>query len=220
MLSGGGALPPVPGTNTLTALLCAHDLGLVRGERRLFRAISFALNAGELLHVEGTNGSGKTSLLRVIAGLVDAETGSVSWQGQPIRDIAQTYRGELVWLGHKVGCKLDLTLLENLRFEHALRRSSAQPLGEVLERLRLSLLTPLPMRALSAGQQRRVALARLLLSGARLWLLDEPFTNLDRDGRTLVRELIAEHLRGGGLCVAASHQPLDTGGPEQRLALA
>lgn len=210
----------MPRANTLTALLLADDIGLIRGERRLFGGISFALNTGELLHVEGPNGSGKTSLLRVIAGLVDAETGRVSWQGRPIRDIAQTYRGELVWLGHKVGCKLDLTLLENLRFEQALRPSSARSIGDVLDRLRLSSVTPLPMRALSAGQQRRVALARLLLSEARLWLLDEPFTNLDREGRRLVRELVAEHLGRGGLCIAASHQPLDIDAPQQRLALA
>lgn len=203
----------------MTALLSATDLGLIRGDRRLFGAVAFALEAGELLRIEGHNGSGKTSLLKLIAGLTEPETGEVRWDGEPIRDLGQAYRSNLVWLGHTVGLKGDLTLLENLRFERALRPASRRALSEVLARLRIETLTGLPLRALSAGQQRRAALARLLLSGARLWLLDEPYTNLDRDGRTLVGEVIDEHLAHGGLCVAATHHPLELGRPLKRLAL-
>jgi heme exporter protein A len=136
-----------------------------------------------------------------------------------VREVPQEFRGELVWLGHKVGCKNDLTLLDNLRFERALRPPSPLPLDEVLERLRLTSLSKLPMRALSAGQQRRVSLARLLMSGARLWLMDEPFTHLDRDGQALVAGLIAGHLAGGGVCLVASHQALALDPPPQRLTL-
>lgn len=203
----------------MTALLSATDLGLTRGERRLFGELTFALEPGELLRIEGHNGSGKTSLLKLIAGLTEPETGDVRWDGRSIRDLGQAYRANLVWLGHKVGLKGDLTLLENLRFERALRPPSPRVLSDVLARLELERLTGLPLRALSAGQQRRAALARLLLSGARLWLLDEPYTNLDRDGRALIGDVIDEHLARGGLCVTATHQPLDVERPLKRLAL-
>lgn len=204
----------------MTALLSAQGISLVRGERRLFRSLEFALNGGELLLVEGPNGSGKTSLLRLISGLMEPDDGAIRWNGTPIRRIAQDYRAVLVWLAHKTGFKQDLTLVENLRFEQALRPAATHTFGDVLARLDLAALTALPMRALSAGQQRRVALARLLLSSARLWILDEPFTNLDRDGRALVGELIGSHLAAGGLCVAASHQGLAINAPQQRLTLA
>jgi heme exporter protein A len=208
------------GPNALTALLSGDGLGLVRGERCLFRSLGFALNAGELLLVEGPNGSGKTSLLRLISGLMEPNDGMVSWNGKPIREVAQDYRAALVWLAHKTGFKQDLTLVENLRFERALRPASAYKFEDVLARLELATLTTLPMRALSAGQQRRVALARMLLSDARLWIMDEPFTNLDRGGQSLVGELIGSHLAAGGLCVAATHQGLSIKAPQQRLTLA
>lgn len=205
--------------NALTALLSAEGIGLVRGDRRLFRSLGFALNGGELLLVEGPNGSGKTSLLRLISGLMEPDDGTISWHGTPIRRVAQDYRAALVWLAHKTGFKQDLTLVENLRFEQALRPASARSYEDVLARLDLAALTALPLRALSAGQQRRVALARMLLSSARLWIMDEPLTNLDRDGRVLVGELISGHLAVGGLCIAATHQGLAIDAPQQRLTL-
>ena len=208
------------GPNVLTALLSAEGIGLVRGERRLFRSLEFALNGGELLLVEGPNGSGKTSLLRLISGLMEPEDGTIFWNGTPIRRVAQEYRGALVWLAHRTGFKQDLTLVENLRFEQALRPASTLSFDDVLARLDLATLTALPLRALSAGQQRRVALARMLLSSAQLWIMDEPLTNLDRGGRLLVGELISSHLAAGGLCVAATHQELAIDAPQQRLTLA
>ncbi|MDZ7643582.1 MAG: cytochrome c biogenesis heme-transporting ATPase CcmA [Woeseiaceae bacterium] len=203
----------------MTALLSASGLGLFRGERRLFGDIGFALNAGNLLLVEGANGSGKTSLLRVIAGLVEPDTGSVRWRGLDVRDHRQSYCASLMWSGHKVGCKQDLTLIENLRCERALRPIAARDQQAVFRRLDLAGLTDLPMRALSAGQQRRVALARLLLGNAELWLLDEPFTNLDAGGEALVNQLVDEHLDAGGACVMASHRGVATDRPIERLSL-
>ncbi|RLA23248.1 MAG: heme ABC transporter ATP-binding protein CcmA [Gammaproteobacteria bacterium] len=204
---------------TLSDLLSGNELCLLRGDRCLFTDLNFALSAGELLLVEGINGSGKTSLLRGIAGMLDFEDGNVDWHGIAVTKDYQAFRSDLVWLAHKVGFKADLTLLENLRFESGLRNTSMQNLGGVLERLGLARLTGLPLRVLSAGQQRRVALARMLLADAKLWLMDEPFSNLDSAGQALVVELIAEHLAVGGLCVVASHQGIDLDAPIRRITL-
>jgi heme exporter protein A len=182
---------------------------LFRGERCLFRGVDFALNPGELLLLEGQNGSGKTSLMRAIAGLIEFETGEIHWNGEPTRGQRQAFHDALVWMAHRVGFKADLTLCENLDFEAALRPSAGTDRDEVFQRLGLSRLKRLPLRSLSAGQQRRVALARMLLSAATLWLMDEPVTNLDRDGRKLVVELVREHLARGGMCVMAAHQDVD-----------
>lgn len=203
----------------MTDLLAGIDLCLLRGDRCLFNNLSFALNRGELLLVEGPNGSGKTSLLRAVAGFLEFEAGEIHWDGAPIRQVAQFFRAETVWSAHRVGFKGDLTLIENLRFEAGLRVSSMQRLESVLERLGLSRLTVLPFRSLSAGQQRRVTLARMLLAECVLWLMDEPFTNLDVAGQALVTELLDEHLAAGGMAVVASHQPVDLEAPTQRVRL-
>jgi len=203
----------------LTGLLSANDLCLLRGDRCLFQNLEFALNSGELLFIEGANGSGKTSLLRGIAGLLEFETGYVSWDGQKVTDAYQLFRSELVWLSHRVGFKEELNLLENLQFESALRSSSMEKADAVIERLSLARLGSLPFRYLSAGQQRRVALARMVLANARLWMMDEPFTNLDKAGRGLVAELISEHLGVGGLCIIASHQTVEIDAPTKRVTL-
>jgi len=203
----------------LTELLSGIDLCLFRGDRCLFRNLEFALNQGELLVVEGPNGSGKTSLLRAVAGLLEFETGVVKWDGVSVRDNHQSFRADLVWLSHRVGFKGDLNILENLKFESGLRASDQTRLGDVLDRLSLSRLLELPFRSLSAGQQRRVALARMLLASARLWVMDEPFTNLDKAGQALVTELIGEHVRAGGSCIVASHQPLEIDGHTRRVTL-
>lgn len=203
----------------MTELLSGNDLCLFRGDRCLFKHLEFALNQGELLVIEGPNGSGKTSLLRAVAGLLEFESGVVNWDGVTIRDNHQSFRADLVWLSHRVGFKGDLNILENLKFESGLRASDQRRLGEVLERLSLSRLVELPFRSLSAGQQRRVALARMLLASARLWIMDEPFTNLDKAGQALVTELIGEHIRAGGSCMVASHQPLEIDGHTRRVTL-
>jgi heme exporter protein A len=203
----------------MIASLAAESLCLFRGDRCLFKDLDFSIQAGELLVVEGPNGSGKTSLLRGVAGLLDFEAGAVVWNGRPVNEDYQGFRGDLAWFAHRVGFKGDLNLLENLQFEFGLRASDEIRRDEVLERLGLGSITGLPFRSLSAGQQRRGALARMLLSRARLWMLDEPLTNLDKDGQALVTAVIQEHIRNGGLCVAASHQPLEIEGTTRRVGL-
>ncbi|ANO51325.1 cytochrome c biogenesis heme-transporting ATPase CcmA [Woeseia oceani] len=195
------------------------DLSLIRGDRLLFKGVNFSLTAGEALVIEGANGSGKTSLMRVLAGLMDADRGDVQWNGVSTRINRQNYREQLLWYGHRTGCKLDLTPQENLRCEQALRPGSGRELTDALRELGIERLAKLPMRVLSAGQQRRVALARLLTGGAPLWLLDEPFTNLDTAGIELIERLLAEHLGRGGICVMASHRAVAASIPHHSLVL-
>ncbi len=203
----------------MTAKLSAHAATLVRGDRCLFRDLEFALADGELLLLEGQNGSGKTSLMKAIVGMLDLEEGEIRWQGRSIREVRQAFHDALVWMAHRVGFKADLTLVENLRFEAALRPTRDIDFERLLDRLALTRLRNLPLRSLSAGQQRRVALARMLRSAAPLWMMDEPFTNLDREGRALVLELVSEHLAGGGMCVMAAHQDVELDAPIRRVTL-
>jgi len=200
-------------------MLSADDLTLFRGERCLFKGLSFALNPGELLLLEGRNGSGKTSLMRAIAGLIELESGELRWDGESVRSNRQAFHGALVWMAHRVGFKADLTLVENLKFESHLRAQSGKDLDEVLKRLDIHRLKRLPLRSLSAGQQRRVALARMMLSRVPLWLMDEPFTNLDREGRTLVMQLTTEHLDRDGMCIMAAHQDVEIDGNVKKIVL-
>jgi heme exporter protein A len=202
--------------NTLTELLSATELCLYRGERCLFQDLGFALEPGEMLLVEGANGSGKTSLLRAIAGLLPLDAGAVYWRGRAALQNRQALCAEMAWLSHRLGLKYDLTLVENLRFDAGLRGNAADDGAEVLARLGLERL---PLRTLSAGQQRRVALARLQLATARLWLMDEPFTNLDTAGQALVRDLVERKLKQGGLCVVATHHAIDISAPTRRIKL-
>lgn len=203
----------------MTAKLIATDLTLIRGERCLFENVGFALGPGQMLLLKGRNGSGKTSLLRALLGLLEPETGAIQWDGEPIADVRQAYCRSLVWMAHRVGLKADLTLVENLLFESSLRPFDYADFDAVLERLGLNHLKKLPVRFLSAGQQRRVALARMLLADAPLWLMDEPFTNLDADGRQLVVDVLDEHLAAGGLCVIATHQDVVVDAPTQKVDL-
>lgn len=203
----------------MTEQLNVNELTVLRGDRCLFEGLSFQLSSGGLLLLEGENGSGKTSLLKALAGILEVESGDIRWNGQDVRATRQAYCESLVWMAHRVGFKSDLTLVENLRFETSLRASSAQGLDAVLEQLDLTRLVRLPLRALSAGQQRRVALARMLISSAPLWLMDEPFTNLDRSGRKLVKKLVAGHVKNGGLCVLAAHEDVKVDVPTERIKL-
>jgi len=203
----------------LTAQLAADALTLFRGDRCLFKGLSFALNPGELLLLRGRNGSGKTSFLRAIAGLLELESGSVVWNEVAVTKEPQVFQNSLVWMAHQVGFKGDLTLLENLHYEAALRPQSRQDFEDVLKRLGLNRLKRLPMRSLSAGQRRRVALARMLLSDAQLWIMDEPVANLDSEGRELVVELIGEHLAADGMVIMAAHQDFDIDATVQTIEL-
>jgi heme exporter protein A len=188
------------------ALLCGRELAVWRGERCLFDQLHFDLGPEQLALLVGANGSGKTTLLRILAGLGLPTSGSVTWKGAPVSELAMEQRAEVAYRGHVEALKRDLTVAENLGFHSALWGREPR-FDHVLEELKLDKVAHMRARYLSAGQRRRVALAMLQLSGAKLWLLDEPTTNLDSEGRGLLVEWTRRHLSGGGLAVIATHQP-------------
>jgi heme exporter protein A len=199
------------------ALLEARAIELWRGEHHLLRRVSFRLNAGELLQVTGENGAGKTSLLRVVCGLLPAETGDILWRGVSILEGRDAYHRDVVYLAHLNALKLDLTADENLKAGAGLRRDTTRSEREaVLTALGVARCVDLPARVLSAGQRRRVAFARVLLSKAPLWILDEPTTNLDVHGVELIERLIRDHLEEGGSVLTAAHHGLLAGHPRAR----
>jgi len=196
-------------------MLEVSKLDCRRGDRLLFAGLDFAVESGTLLHVRGRNGSGKTTLLRTLCGLFVPESGEVRWNGDPIRTLADDYRRDLLYFGHLNGIKGDLTGVENLSVSAALDgdRVNDSAIWSALDRIGLAGFEDLPTRMLSQGQKKRVALARLILSGAPLWVLDEPFTALDLDAVDLLQGMIAEHVADGGVAVLTTHQavPLTSG---------
>jgi heme exporter protein A len=190
-------------------LLEVRELQLWRGERHVLRGLSFTLDAGRSLQVTWSNGAGKTTLLRALAGLLYPDSGEIRWRGRSIATDLRVFHRDIAFFSHELGLKPDLTVDENLRFVVALRRQcSREQRRTALARVGLAGFEDEPARRLSAGQQRRAALARLRLQGATLWLLDEPAAHLDTQGQQLVADLIAEHVREGGLAIIATHQPL------------
>lgn len=178
-----------------------------RNDEPLFSDLELSVLPGQVLQIEGRNGSGKTTLLRILCGLTLPTGGEVRWREQNIRAAYPDFVTNLCYVGHLPGVKGELTPLENLEFFRAGRQQRTGVSAEqALERLELPVeCEEVPCRRLSAGQQRRVALARLLLTEARLWILDEPFTALDPQGRDTVERLLAEHLAAGGLAVVTTH---------------
>jgi heme exporter protein A len=199
------------------ARLEVRELHLWRGERHLLRGISFALHAGELLQVVGPNGVGKTTLLRCAAGLLPPESGDVYWCGKSLAGDRDACHQQFAYLAHVNALKADLTALENLHFGVGIRRQVATSvLRDTLERLQVGHCADLPVRSLSAGQKRRVALARIFLTQAPLWILDEPVTNLDTAGIELFELSMAQHLADGGMILTAAHLLLLKGQPGVR----
>lgn len=187
--------------------ISAHGLHVWRGDRHVLRGLSAHAGAGDCLHVAGPNGSGKTTFLRVLAGLLAPEEGSVQWQGVPITANRDDYARSISYLGHYDGLKADFSASENLVYEVGLRRRlSTTDVEEALARVGLSDARARFARVLSAGQRRRLGLARVWLAATPLWILDEPFTNLDSAGVELLSAAIAEHLDRGGAAIVAAHQ--------------
>lgn len=199
-------------------LLEVTQLHLWRGDRHLLRGLGFTVAAGQLLQLLWPNGTGKTSLLRCLAGFLHAEEGQVRWQGAAVQDDRDAFHWQLAYLGHESALKADLTAQENLRFACALRTGPApQRLRQALDEVGLGGVDPqLPVRNMSAGQKRRVALARLSLWDAKLWLLDEPATNLDAAGQAVFGKLLAAHLAGGGAAIVATHRAIELPGADCR----
>lgn len=195
----------------------------MRGDRRLFSGLDFSLSPGTFLQVTGPNGSGKTSLLRILCGLLAQAEGDIKWQGENIRSLGEDYFTAVTYMGHRHGVKDELSGIENLRISNALNGIdvSEERAQTVLERMGLGGRESLPARLLSEGQRRRVALARLLTCNTKLWLLDEVLTSLDKGAVALIRSLIEEHLANGGIAIVATHQDLAlTTGLSKRLELA
>ncbi len=187
------------------AVLRADDVAIWRGDRCLFEGLSFALAAGQLALLVGPNGAGKTTLLRVLAGLAGPTSGRVSWRGHPVEALPPELRGCIAYRGHLDGLKKDLTVAENLRFNAAIWGGTADL--DLLRELKLEAQIDTRIRHLSAGQRRRAALVSLRAVSAPLWLLDEPMTNLDTEGRSTMLRWTDRHLAGGGCAVVATHQP-------------
>ena len=203
-------------------MLEAQNLSCTRGDRELFTDLNFKLESGTLLYVEGPNGSGKTTLLRAVCGLFLPTDGDILWQGENTRPLAEDFRKDVIYLGHHNGIKLDLSGLENLHIASVLDGDNVaeEQLWNALEQMGLSGFEDLPTRSLSQGQKRRVALARLLINSARLWILDEPFTALDVAAVERLQAVIAEHVTNGGIVMLTTHQEVAlTSGQVNRLQL-
>lgn len=212
-------MPVMTDTHPTATLLEARALSFHRQDEPVFGPLDFRLRAGELMLIEGDNGSGKTTLMRILTGLLRPEEGELLWRGNPLT--WDRCSGEVVFLGHQLGLKTELSPRENLRFTIGLHgHRNHSHIDDALTRVGLTGYEDEPIRKLSAGQKKRVALARLLLIPATLWLLDEPYANLDRAGIELVDALLEAHVAHGGAALVTSHGAVQFhGGEPQRIRL-
>ena len=196
-------------------VLSVSNLGCIRGERVLFKNLTFDLNSGKLLYVQGENGSGKTTLLRTLCGLSTPAVGEISWNKQTIKTLAEDYYGQVLYIGHLAGIKEDLSAVENIQFSISLSGYTVDRDQAIsaLEALGIARCADLPTRVLSQGQKRRIALAQLWLQNnplqMPLWILDEPFTALDSKMVTKLTQQIERYVNNGGMVVFTSHQTPD-----------
>jgi heme exporter protein A len=187
--------------------LAGTDLSCIRDDRVLFEQLAFELVAGQVLLLEGKNGSGKTSLLRILCGFREPDAGALHWCGDAVKD-SQFY-AQMAYVGHLDGIKKELTVLENLKMSLALSSAGHYSIDQALSKVHLTGYDDILVQALSAGQKRRLSLARLLITENVLWILDEPFTSLDKQGIALIETLMAEHCANGGMIVLTSHHDID-----------
>lgn len=201
--------------STVSPIFEVVDLTCIRDNRCLFSGLSFSLSPGQIVQIDGPNGSGKTSLLRLACGLSHPESGAIKWDGEEIQENRSRYLANIAYLGHIHGIKSELTALENLRMDWVLTQRPMQSTPmRALERVGLAGFEDVPCRMLSAGQRRRAGLARLLISAATFWILDEPLTSIDQSGHVEIETLLKEHLSQGGMVLLTSHQKIEL--PNQR----
>lgn len=189
-------------------MLEAVKLCCERDDRPLFSGLSFRVEAGNWVQITGGNGAGKTTLLRMLTGLSRPDSGDVHWHGEPLHRVREMFHQHLLWIGHKPGVQARLSALENLQFFH--HDGNIAQCYDALEQAGLAGFEDVQAHQLSAGQQRRIALARLWLSNARLWILDEPFTAIDADGVASMTRRMEHHVAQGGAIILTTHQPLNT----------
>lgn len=200
-------------------MLEVKQLTAIRDERILFESLSFTIQSGELVQIEGRNGTGKTTLLRIIAGLGDRDDGQVCWNQQTIENSRDDYHQDLLFLGHQTGVKRELTAYENLRFYQSLHATNLLTRDDIyfaLAKVGLAGREDVPVAQLSAGQQRRVALARLWLSEHKLWILDEPLTAIDKQGVKVLEALFLQQAEKGGIVILTTHQDMFADNPKLR----
>ncbi|MFH0257149.1 cytochrome c biogenesis heme-transporting ATPase CcmA [Vibrio rumoiensis] len=194
-------------------MLEVRDLTAIRDDRELFESVNFTVSAGDLVQVEGRNGSGKTTMLRIITGLGDSEAGKIMWKGVETRKDRDAFHQDLLFIGHQTGVKKELTAFENLSFYQRLNGAGDVTEDDIwiaLAKVGLAGKEDIPSGKLSAGQQRRVALARLWLSRHPLWILDEPLTAIDKQGIKVIEALFVEHTQKGGMVLFTTHQDMFT----------
>lgn len=195
------------------AVFKANNLQCIRRDNILFQDLNFSLEDGDLLQIDGVNGSGKSSLLQMCVGLIQATEGEITWDGENIVDSRHKFQSNLTYFGHTNGVKAELTALENMKVMHALSGSELNiDYSSILDEIGLKGMDDVLLARMSAGQKRRIGLSRIFMSSSKLWFLDEPFNALDKNGKQIIEKLIVKHCKAGGMVVFATHQPMEIDG--------
>jgi heme exporter protein A len=197
------------------------QLECIRRDNILFQGLNFSLEDGGLLQIDGVNGSGKSSLLQMCSGLIQVSEGEITWNGENIIDCRYQFQSDISYFGHSNGVKAGLTAIENMIVMHALAGNSSRiNYSAILEQIGLTGMEDVLSSRMSAGQKRRLGLARLFMSKAKLWLLDEPFNALDKQGKAVIERVIVQHCSAGGIVIFATHQTMEIDGyPLQHIHL-